>query len=659
MAGVQRTGPVPIEIANQDTRERRAPQPRLVAADEEEPTLASYLETVNQARWLILVATLLAVTGAGLYVFFATPIYQSDTLVQLEEKKGTLSGLDDLSNMFSSPSPAETEIEILRSRTLVGSVVDELHLYVLAEPRYFPMVGKGIARRRASDGPASPVLDLASFAWGGERIAVDRIEVPRRWEGKRLTLVARGAGRYELLDPNGSLIASGEAGKALAAGELGLFVSDLVAREGTQFWVARLPRTQVIEELQGDLVIAEKGKKTGILRVGLEAPAPERLAAVLDAIARTYLRQNVERKSAEAEKTLRFINGQLPQLRQSVDVAEQALSTYRAMNGSVDVSLETKGALDRAVDVEKELTGLELQVSEAKLRFTDSHPAMITARAKIARLSVERDEINARIKRLPAAELQSARLIRDMKVANELYVLLLNKAQELQVVKSGTIGNVRILDAALVPEAPVSPRSAATLALAALAGAVLGAIAAFGRKALDQGVDDPELIERESGLPVYATVPHSAEQADLSRGLGKKGSADSAVLAVVQPNALAIEALRSLRTSLQFALAEARNNIVAISGPSPGIGKSFVCVNLAHVQADNGRRCPGSPTSSAARLPRRTRSGRPPRTCTSLPWVTARPIPPSCSRRSTSRSSWPGRRANTIWCSSTPRPSWR
>src|SRR6266567_2887811 len=214
MAGVQRTGPVPIEIANQDTRERRAPQPRLVAADEEEPTLASYLETVNQARWLILVATLLAVTGAGLY---------------------------DLSNMFSSPSPAETEIEILRSRTLVGSVVDELHLYVLAEPRYFPMVGKGIARRRASDGPASPVLDLASFAWGGERIAVDRIEVPRRWEGKRLTLVARGAGRYELLDPNGSLIASGEAGKALAAGELGLFVSDLVAREGTQFWVARLP----------------------------------------------------------------------------------------------------------------------------------------------------------------------------------------------------------------------------------------------------------------------------------------------------------------------------------------------------------------------------------------------------------------------------------
>src|SRR6266567_3840033 len=132
---------------------------------------------------------------------------------------------------------------------------------------------------------------------------------------------------------------------------------------------------------------------------------------------------------------------------------------------------------------------------------------MITARAKIARLSVERDEINARIKRLPAAELQSARLIRDMKVANELYVLLLNKAQELQVVKSGTIGNVRILDAALVPEAPVSPRSAATLALAALAGAVLGAIAAFGRKALDQGVDDPELIERESGLPVYATVP--------------------------------------------------------------------------------------------------------------------------------------------------------
>lgn len=586
-----RKADVPLEVVD-EALHAACPSPLMGSGvEQQEPTIHDYIETLAGARWIILTATLVALLAGGLYALLATPVYQSDTIVQVEEKKATLSGLDDLSAMFGNTSPSETEIEILRSRALVGSVVDELNLDLVAEPRFFPLIGRGVARWRDASLPSSPLLGLSSFAWGGERIQVDRLQVPKRWEGKRLTLVARGGGRYDLLDPDGNRIAEGETGKASSGGGVGLFVSELVGREGTRFRIARLPRSKVIERLQKELTISEKGKKTGVIRIALEGPNPARVSAVLDAIAGTYLRQNVERKSAEAEKTLQFITGQLPQLKANVDAAETALKEYRAQRGGgLDLTVETKAALDRSADIEKVLTEIELQRSELRQRFTESHPALLALNQKFSQLQHEREDLNRQLRGLPETELKAAGLMRDAKVANELYVLLLNKSQGLQVLKSGTIGNVRILDTALLPQDPVRPKLGMTLLISLALGLALGMGVAIARKALDQGVEDPDVIERETGLPVYATVPHSSAQADLDQAHRKKGPEASSVLAAEQPGDLAVEALRSLRTSLQFALADASNNVVTIGGPSPGVGKSFVCANLAHVLADAGKR---------------------------------------------------------------------
>jgi len=586
-----RKADVPLEVVDDTTSEpRTAPLGHGGSFDEEWPALRSYVETIVDARWIILATMLVALACGGLYYALALPTYVADVLVQVEEKKNTLSGLDDLASMFGSQSPADTEIEILRSRMLVGAVVDELHLDLAVEPRFFPLLGQAIARTHESDQPARSVLGLSSFAWGGEQVRVEQLDVPGRWEGKRLTLVAGGKGKYELLDPGAALLGVGEAGKTFTARGVRLFISGLVARQGTRFLLARLPRAKVMEGLQKRLVISEKGKKTGVIRVALEGGDPAGVSAILDAIARTYLRQNVARRSAEAEKTLQFISGQLPQLKANVEKAEAALNAYRKeRGGGFDLSVETKAALDRAAEIEKGLTEIELQRSEMEQRFTKSHPALQVMSRKAAQLRAERQELDSQLKGLPETELNAARLSRDLKIASELYVLLMNRAQELQVMKSGTIGNVRIIDPPLVPQEPVSPKRGSTFGLSLLVGATLGVAIAFARKAIDQGVEDPEIIEREIGLPVYATIPHSQAQAAVSRK-GKSQRKTIPVLAIANPDDLAIEALRSLRTSLQFALGEARNNIIAIAGPSPGIGKSFLAVNLAHVLADLDKR---------------------------------------------------------------------
>ena len=549
-----------------------------------EPSLADYLGIVVGARWLISATTLLAVCLGTVYVLVATPRYRSDILVQVEEKAQGL-GFDEMSGMFSGKAPADTEMEIIRSRSLVGAVVDELSLDIVTRPRLFPLIGGGVARLHDGLGPRAPVLGLAKYAWGGERLVVSRLNVPDILLGKPLTLTAREGGRFTLRGPKSSLILDGQMGAPASGNDVSLFVTDLHARPGTEFVVMRQRRAKVVDELQQALQISERGKKTGILHVSLEGAEPRRIAAILDAVSRSYLRQNVERKSAEAQKTLEFLETQLPQLRKNVELSEAKLESYRATAGSVDVSLETQATLARSVELEKALSELEVERSELKQRFTESHPALAIVQDKMAQLGRERAVIEQRFRKLPQAEMDSARLMRDAKVANELYILLLNKSQELRVVKSGTIGNIRILDAAIEPIEPVSPKKAKAMALSLVLGLAFGVGLAFVRSVLTRGLEDPEAVERDTGLAVYASIPRSHGEIRLERS-----NSPSKVLAIADPGDVAVESFRSLRTSLQFALIEASSRIISVLGPAPTIGKSFCSANLGAVLAESGKR---------------------------------------------------------------------
>jgi tyrosine-protein kinase Etk/Wzc len=536
--------------------------------------------------------------GGGVYAF-KTPVYLANAQVQVEEQKGALPGLDELADLMATQSTSDTEIEVLRSRTLIGEVVDELKLDVIAKPKYFPVVGRAIARWRDDDSPAPALLRQHDYAWGGERIALASLDVPQEWLGETLELIVGDNGHYEvyrkgqIFGRERQLVATGVVGEPSTPApgvkkHPTLLVRTLIGRPGTEFQVMRDERLTVIETLQANINITEKVKKSGVLLITLEGQAPKATARLLDTMEKDYLRQNVARKTAELEHTLQFIDSQLPELKSRLEAAEVALNRYRTTTGTIDVGLETKANLDAAALVETRIGETMLQLDEAKARFTENHPLVEVLKAKHRRLEGERKTLETRFKKLPASELESARLLRDVRLAQDLYVLLLNKSQELKVMKSGTIGTVRILDQSSVPVKPVAPTLPITLGLGLFGGLLLGVGAAFAKKALHVGVEDPELLEAELGLPVYASIPHSRVQQKRVKSKRRAGAVP--ILAVTHPNDLSIEALRSMRTGLQFALAEADNNVVAVGGPSPSIGKSFVSVNLAYVLADAGQR---------------------------------------------------------------------
>jgi tyrosine-protein kinase Etk/Wzc len=563
--------------------------------DGRERSLASYYWIVREEKWTVVAVAALAVALSAAYLLVATPVYEATSVVQVEHRRQSLFGADELSAALGETPPAEPEIAILRSRMLIAAVAEQLRLTVDVRPRTLPIVGRAIARRHAGEAPAPAPLGLDRFAWGGERARVDELEVPEKLLDRPLLLTALEGGRLVLHGRDGAILVEGAVGKRAVAGEgagrVELLVSELVARPGAQFWLTKRSEDVVIDELQKRLVVQESGKSrsSGVLSIGLQGSDPAVARDIVNGIAGAYLRQNVERRSAEAAKTLEFLEKQLPKLKADVDDAEDALNAYRVRSGTVDPSSEAKGLVDRIAQLEKEIADAEVKRTELLQTFTMQHPTLVAVANKLALLRAERAALAGRVRSAPQAELDTARLTRELKDATDLYVGLLNKAQELRVAKSGTVGDVRIIDRAYVPKEPLKPRKPTVLGLGLALGLAGGVAGAILRRSWVECAESADEVEDATGVAVYVTIPHSDHQAKLARATRRRGQPPP-LLAVAGPSDVAIEAVRSLRTTLRFALVEARNNVVALTGPAPGVGKSFLAANLAQVLADTGGR---------------------------------------------------------------------
>lgn len=554
--------------------------------DGDEINLLELLDVVLDSRWLIASITAIALAGGGAYALLSTPIYQANTLIQVEDNKsgGVGSLLGDVGGMFDIKSPASAEIEILRSRLVIGQAVSNLQLNLEVTPKYLPFIGSWLARRASE--PSNPgFLGIRGFVTGNEALRVARFDPPQSLEGSRFSVILTEAG-YDLISPEGTSLGNGRLGEPLAFSidekKGSMLITAVTGRPGAEFYITRFSHLGVTEQLQRDINISEKGKQSGVINASLQGAEPARIAKVLNEVGTLYVRQNVERKAAEAEKSIAFLDTQLPQLRKQLENSENSFNQFRNRTGTFDLGGEAKVVLDQAVKFQTNLVELQQKRKELEARFTAQHPSIQTLDAQIKSIQNELATLTNKVKTFPDVEQDLLRLTRDVKVNNELYTGLLNSFQQLRLVKEGKVGNVRIVDVAAEPEMPVKPQRSLILAVAVVLGLLAGLALAFVRSSLRSGIKEPSDIEQHAGLHVFAIVPHSEAQAQQIKAIKGKESGNH-VLALVAPHDAVVESLRSLRTALQFAMLDAASNMVLITGPTPGIGKSFTSVNFAAV----------------------------------------------------------------------------
>lgn len=514
-----------------------------------------------------------------IYILFSTPIYQADALIQIEQKQGNAI-LNSLSQVLPDSQPQSApEISLLQSRMILGKTVDDLNLQTRVEQSYFPVFGEGWARLL---GEQKGKIDISQFSIANVGTS----------DSPDIILKVIDNTSYEIYE-DGDLKIKGKVGVHQENKDIAIKVDSIDSDPGTEFDVSTVSRLKAINDLRDALSIADQGKDTGMLILSITGANGDLIKRELDSISNNYLMQNIERQAAQDAKSLDFLNAQLPKVRSDLDVAEDKLNSYRRQSDSVDLSLEAKSVLDQIVNVDNQLNELTFKESEISQLYTKEHPTYKALMEKRKTLQDERAKLNKRVSSMPETQQEILRLSRDVESGRAVFMQLLNRQQELNIAKSSAIGNVRIVDQAITQPKPVKPKKVFLLVIGAVLGLLMSVAVVMVKVLLRRGIESPEQLE-SVGINVYASVPISES---IVKGLGKKdglhsksNSDEKTLLAIENPADLAIEAIRGLRTSLHFAMMEARNNILMISGASPNAGKTFISSNLAAIISQSGKK---------------------------------------------------------------------
>jgi tyrosine-protein kinase Etk/Wzc len=546
------------------------------ATGNDEIDIGRLIGTVIEAKWWVLGTTALFGLAAVVYTLFATPIYSADALVQIEQNTGS-SLVQDLNSALNSKPPAsEAEIQLIRSRMVLGKTVDDLNLDISVSKNTFPVFGAGWDRLMGRH---------------NDTVQVETFMLPAGMKEQVFTLGVLGPKQY-LLTSDAGFSARGDVGQPLSKDGVTLLVSRISAETGGEFTVTKFSTLGMINNLQNNLTVAETGKDTGVLSLTFTGEDREQIRTILDNITRNYLQQNVERKSEEAGKSLAFLARQLPEVRGHLDVAENKLNAYRQEKDSVDLPLEAKSVLDSMVNIDAQLNELTFKEAEISKLYTKRHPAYRTLLEKRQALEDEKANLNQRVTAMPKTQQEIVRLTRDVESGQQVYMQLLNKQQELKIQEASTVGDVRIVDHAITQPGVLKPKKALIILGGLILGLMLSIVGVLLRALLNRGIESPQALE-EQGISVYASIPLSEWQKShdsVKTIKGVKRYKQSQLLAVGNPTDLAIEAIRSLRTSLHFAMMQAKNNVMMLTGVSPSIGKTFVCANLAAVISQTNKR---------------------------------------------------------------------
>ena len=534
-------------------------------------TIFQFVELLWKKKILIVLFVIVAAMIGSFYAMWVRPSYTSDALLQVNVKGSSsksTKALGEMGAVLDLASPADAEIELIKSRMVLSYVVAAEHLYLWAVP-----VGS---------------WDRLMHREG--RMDLDSLRIPPKVRVQKWMAEVKGEDSYSVISPDGKKVLDGKVGDVFTApyagDTLAIRVNFMDARQGQKFILVQGSPVKAERALAGGLNVAEKGKQTGIISVRYSHRYPDRAASILNTIAKTYLRQNVEMRSAEAEKTLEFLEGQLPGVKAKLDSAEKVLADYRYKIGSVDMTGETKAHLDKEGQLQRQIMQLEQERQATMRLFKAEHPNVQTIVKQQSKLRAELAALKKNAEKMPLTQQEVKRLQEEVAVNNEVYTNMLNNIQQLRVVRAGEVGNVRIVDFAQAEQSQTKPNKSRIIMASVVFGFIFGVLFVFLLYILRNGVKSASEIERETGLSVFAKIPQSPNK--LLRGHKHLHHGSPFVLQNTEDKVS--ESFRSLQTALMFLMPNPEHSVVLVMGLIPGVGKSFVSLNLAATVAASGKK---------------------------------------------------------------------
>ena len=567
--------------------------------------LREILGIILNHKWLILIVTAIFACGGWFYTKIRLPQYETKALLSISQ--GSNSNVSSLlgskggvaSMVGGQTSQAQKEIDIIQSRSVLEPVVKQFNLDISVSTDYFPLIGKRMAydyeQGNYQDKPAEPVMGLSGYAWGGDYVKINSLKVGKAWKGKAFRLVYNGGNQYTLYDGNKKKLGSSRIGKQLNYRKnpyeyIKLDIDKISARPGTAFTLAKRPIAQAVQSLAGHLKIEETKKGSNLLALYYRGSDPVRITHILNAVAESAVNAEIQRKSRNAEKVLGFLRKQLPQVHKELRQAEKKLTNYQEKTGTISISENGKIILEQLSSFDKRIAEMELKKAQMAEKLTENNPELAQMNNTLKKLKKQKAELEKKVKQLPSSDQIAMNLMREVEIQSKLYKSILQRIEQYEIMKVGTLGKLELISRADIPYQNTNKSSSLIIALCIILGLFLSIAYIFIRDYLFRGIEDPDIIEEKFDLPIFGSLHNSEVQRKQEKRFKQKKTTQLKLLNDIDTHNLTVEGLRSVRTNLLFQLMENSSPVIAIGGATPEVGKSFVCANLAQIMAESGKR---------------------------------------------------------------------
>ena len=551
-------------------------------------TVHDYIAVVYRSRWIVAIVFLLSMSAATYYAFTTPPTYEASTTIIIDEKQGMGQTLFEVGAMSTQRTQINNQVEILKSRALTQAVIE-----LLLNSPYRDSLSL------VRDIGVTTTLADAFMIFRGALTIVPvretdliniRVKAPTSFEAAFLANSVAEA--YQHLDRD---FTQGEISQVVQ------FLDSQLTRKDKELKGSEETLKGFLEQQK---IASLSDEATQIVEQGAAFESLYREALIDAQVKRKrldYLKDQLGKSKETLEREIARVSSPLIlQLRKEMAGIERTIAVYLSQGvGENDPQVRREHQMLDAI--KKKLTeetrklivnGLpandplaQAQEMVVKILEIETDLVAISGRAEGLRKVV--DSYTEKLEALPDKNVQLARLERNRKVDENLYMMMREKYEESRITQAGQIGKVRILDKAVPPRSQISPKKKLNLLLGFLIGLGLGIGIAFFREYIDTSVRRIEDLE-SIGLPVLGAIPkiETLEKNGhlLEKTNGKlKGLRDEQLKLVThfKPKSPVSEAYRSLRTNLQFSGAGEKLRCFLVTSSVPGEGKSTTAANLA------------------------------------------------------------------------------
>lgn len=574
---------------------------------ESQITLNDYLRILYRGKWVIFLSFIVVFVSTIIFTFTTDPTYESSTTVLIESTGAMERSLFDLTYLGNQSTLIANQTEILKSRTLAGQVIKRLDLSDVRDSlRLF---------QPNEDGEFLPFRKMTSILQGN-------MEIEHKRDTDILTITYSAGSPFEAAYITNAIasefqLLNAESNKSEIS-ELRYFLDDRLRikekelrssedrlrdyqenekvaslDEETTELVNRLSQVEAMLE-EAKIELQSNLELKGSLQEKLEE-RKQSLPRDLSEVSTPYL-QSLQQQLAQivADRTVYVAALQAEVQTSNKQFFEAAVQQYDDKIKALKEKLKEEAAKITASSMITDPLKLSQEIVN-KLLTLDGEIKASTA--KINALQDVVGEYNVRLEVLPKKVLELARLERRRKVDEQTYIMMTQKLEETKIQEAAQAKNVHIIDEAIEPLYPVSPKKKLNILLGALIGLGLGVGLTFLIEYFDNTIKSPEELER-MGFNILSTIPRiemdkvekKAERKFKRLGQLEGRKIEARLITHLDPKSPVSEAYRTLRTNLQFSKVDEKLHTVLITSAGPKEGKSTTAANLAIAMAQAGQK---------------------------------------------------------------------